>query len=170
MPPTNSFNSSVDPDDPDESDLSPYWIRRLPLDCLIRLTGHYRSKHETLIAFSNSKYYENALVTYPSADTKETAVSLRRVSGLYSKGKDTNNPIEAKAIVEEAVRRLLHPQLQKLSLGIVTLNSQQQRTIEDLLDDARRRYPQIEQFFQADGERDPVFVKISNLFKAMKET
>ena len=39
------------------------------------------------------------------------------------------------------------------------MNSQQQRTIEDFLDDARRRYPEIEEFFQNDGERDPVFVK-----------
>ena len=88
MPPTNFFNSSIDPDDPDEGDLESILDQALAAGLPhIRLTGHYRSKHETLIAFSNSKYYENALVTFPSADTKETAVSLRRVNGLYSKEK-----------------------------------------------------------------------------------
>jgi len=54
---------------------------------------------------------------------------------------------------------LRHPRLSRLSLGIVTINSQQQRLIEDLLDDARRRYPDIEPFFQATDDYDPVFVK-----------
>ena len=160
MPPTNFFNSTVDPDDPEEEDMESLLDQALAAGLPhIRLMGHYRSRHESLIAFSNSKYYENALVTYPSSDTKESAVSLRRVNGVYAKGKGRNNPIEAKAVVEEAVRRLCHPELSKLSLGIVTLNSDQQRTIEDLLDDARRRYPQIEACFQATDDYDPVFVK-----------
>ena len=62
-------------------------------------------------------------------------------------------------MVKEVVRRLLHPRHCKQSMGIVTLNSDQQRTIEDLLDDARRRYPQIEPYFQATDDYDPVFVK-----------
>jgi very-short-patch-repair endonuclease len=160
MPPTNFFNSSAGSDDPDEEDLESILDQALAAGLPhLRLMGHYRSKHETLIAFSNSKYYENSLVTYPSSDTKVSAVTLHRVEGIYAKGKGRNNPIEAKAVVEEAVRRLLHPHHSKQSLGIVTLNSDQQRTVEDLLDDARRRYPQIETYFQATDNYDPVFVK-----------
>jgi len=160
MPPTNFFGASVDPDDPDEEDLESILDQAMAAGLPHRrLMGHYRSRHETLIAFSNSKYYENALVTYPSSHTKESAVTLHRVEGIYGKGKGRNNPIEAKEVVKEVVRRLKHPSLADLSLGIVTLNSEQQRTIEDLLDDARRRYPEIEPYFQATDERDPVFVK-----------
>lgn len=160
MPPTNFFSASVSADDPDEDDLESILDQALAAGLPHqRLMGHYRSKHETLIAFSNSKYYENSLVTYPSSDTKESAVSLRRVNGVYAKGKGRNNPIEAKAVVEEAVRRLSHPRYSRQSLGIVTLNSDQQRTIEDLLDDARRRYPDIEPYFHASDDYDPVFVK-----------
>lgn len=160
MPPTNFFNAVADPDDPDEEDLESILDQALAAGLPhLRLMGHYRSKHETLIAFSNSKYYENSLVTYPSSDTKDSAVSLRRVDGIYAKGKGRNNPIEAKAVVEEVVKRLSHPRYSKLSLGIVTLNTDQQRTIEDLLDDARRRYPNIEPYFQATDDYDPVFVK-----------
>jgi len=160
MPPTNYFNATVDADDPDEEDLESILDQALAAGLPhLRLMGHYRSKHETLIAFSNSKYYENALITYPSADTKDSAVTLHRVDGVYAKGKGRNNPIEAKAVVEEVVRRLSHPRYSKQSLGIVTLNSDQQRTIEDLLDDARRQYPVIERYFQAADDYDPVFVK-----------
>ena len=160
MPPTNFFSASVDPDDPDEEDMESILDQALAAGLPhLRLMGHYRSRHETLIAFSNNKYYENALVTYPSSDTKESAVVLHRVDGVYAKGTGRNNPIEAKAVVQEVVKRLLSPRTNNLSLGIVTLNTEQQRTIEDLLDDARRGYPEIERFFQATDDYDPVFVK-----------
>lgn len=160
MPPTNFFNSTVESDDPDEDDLESILDQalsaRLPH---LRLVGHYRSRHETLIAFSNSKYYENSLLSYPSAETKESAVSLHRIDGVYAKGKGRNNPIEAKAVVDEVVRRLKDPVSNKHSIGIVTLNTDQQRTIEDLLDDARRSYPIIESYFHARDNYDSVFVK-----------
>ncbi|GAA0348180.1 DUF3320 domain-containing protein [Bowmanella denitrificans] len=160
MPPTNFFSAASSSEDPEEEDLESILDQalaaRLPL---LRLMGHYRSRHETLIAFSNSKYYENALVTYPSSDTKESAVHLHRVDGAYAKGKGRNNVIEAKAVVDEIVRRLKSPAKSKLSMGVVTLNTDQQRTIEDLLDDARRRHPEIEAYFSSDQNYDGVFVK-----------
>ena len=160
MPPTSFFSGAVDVDDPDEDDLESILDQalaaRLPH---LRLKGHYRSRHESLIAFSNSKYYENSLITYPSSDTKESAVTLHRVEGVYSKGKGRNNPIEATAVVKEIVRRLLDPERCHQSLGVVTLNTEQQRTIEDLLDDARRHNPEIENYFKSTDTYDGVFVK-----------
>ncbi len=160
MPPTSFFSGAVDVDDPDEEDLESILDQalaaRLPH---LRLKGHYRSRHETLIAFSNSKYYENSLITYPSSDTKASAVTLHRVNGVYSKGKGRNNPIEAAAVVNEIVRRLTDSVSSRQSIGVVTLNSEQQKTIEDLLDDARRKYPNIEPYFQSTDTYDGVFVK-----------
>ncbi len=160
MPPTSFFSGAVNVDDPDEEDLESILDQalaaRLPH---LRLKGHYRSRHETLIAFSNSKYYENSLVTYPSADTKESAVTLYRVNGVYAKGKGRNNPIEATAVVKEIVRRLKDPRSCSKTIGVVTLNTEQQRTIEDLLDDARRQHQEIEQYFHSSNTYDGVFVK-----------
>ncbi|NCN44105.1 MAG: hypothetical protein CO158_08175 [Piscirickettsiaceae bacterium CG_4_9_14_3_um_filter_43_564] len=160
MPPTSFFSGAVDVGDPDEEDLESILDQalaaRLPH---LRLKGHYRSRHETLIAFSNSKYYENSLVTYPSSDTKESAVTLHRVDGVYSKGKGRNNPIEAAAVVKEIVKRLTDPERQHQSIGVVTLNTEQQRTVEDLLDDSRRQHPEIEPYFQSTDTYDGVFVK-----------
>lgn len=160
MPPTNFFNKSVDEENPDEEDLESILDQalaaRLPK---LQLTGHYRSRHESLIAFSNNQYYKNALITYPSSDTKRSAVSLHRTNGVYAKGKGRNNPAEAKAVVDEIVKRLKDPELRKQTIGVVTLNSEQQRTIEDLLETARRGDTEIEQCFHSTDEYDGVFVK-----------
>ena len=160
MPPTSFFSGAVNSDDPDKEDMESILDQALAarLPCL-RLTGHYRSRHETLIAFSNSKYYENSLVTYPSSDTKESAVTLHRVDGIYAKGKGRNNPIEARAVVDEIVKRLTDPERCEQSIGVVTLNTEQQRTIEDLLDNARRQHPEIEVYFQSTDDYDSVLVK-----------
>lgn len=158
MPPTNFFGTSLNTgvtDEDLESILDQAMAARLPVR---RLKGHYRSRHETLIAFSNNKYYDNSLVTYPSSETKESAVTLHRVDGIYTKGQRTN-PIEAKSVVKEVVERLRDPSRARQTIGIVTLNSEQQRLIENLLDDARRADSLLEQFFQATDDYDPVFVK-----------
>jgi very-short-patch-repair endonuclease len=160
MPPTRFFERGAEDDENEEvrdleSILDEALAARVPHH---RLTGHYRSRHESLICFSNHTYYEGALVTYPSADTRETAVSLRRVNGIYAKGKSRTNEIEAKAVVAEAVRRLRDPRLGQLSIGIVTLNAEQQHLIEDLLDQERRADPDLERFFGSNVQ-DPVFVK-----------
>ncbi len=160
MPPTRFFERGPDEESDDqapdlESILDEALAARVPHH---RLTGHYRSRHESLICFSNHAYYDGALVTYPSADTRDTAVSLRRVDGIYAKGKARTNPIEAQAVVAEVVRRLRDPELSQLSLGIVTLNLEQQRLVEDLLDQERRTDGDLERFF-GDSAGEPVFVK-----------
>ena len=54
----------------------------------LRLDWHYRSRHESLIAFSNAKYYRGELVTFPSPFTRDTAVRFVPVSGgIYERGK-----------------------------------------------------------------------------------
>ncbi len=160
MPPTRFFERGAEDDSDDdqrdlESILDEALAARAPLH---RLTGHYRSRHESLICFSNHAYYGGELVTYPAADTSESAVSFRQVDGVYAKGKSRTNEIEAKAVVAEVTRRLRDPRQNELSIGIVALNTEQQRLIEDLLDRARRDDPDLERFFGPEAE-EPVFVK-----------
>ncbi len=44
------------------------------------------------------------------------------------------------------------------SIGIITLNTEQQKLVSDLLDRARQHHPEIEPFFQSELE-EPVVVK-----------
>lgn len=162
MPPTSFFDRAATDDGGDNDDaqdlesiLDEALAARAPHH---RLTGHYRSRHESLIAFSNIAYYDASLVTYPSADTRDSMVTLRRVDGVYAKGKSRTNPPEAQALVAELVRRLRDPNEQDKSIGVVTLNAEQQRLIEDLLDVERRNDGELERFF-GDTVAEPVFVK-----------
>ena len=76
------------------------------------LNWHYRSKHESLIAFSNIMYYGNKLCTFPSPDALESKVRLAFVEdGVYDRGFTKRNKAEAEALVAEVVRSLKDPKL-----------------------------------------------------------
>ena len=162
MPPTNFFSRGPNAGDDDTAED----MESILDECLgagvpsHSLSWHYRSRHESLIAFSNHRYYDSNLITFPAAETRASAVEWRRVEGVYAKGKGRYNQAEAEAIVSETVKRLTDPAFIAAghSIGIITLNSDQQKLINDLLDAARKQYPQIEPFFQ-DTQTEPVVVK-----------
>jgi len=162
MPPTSFFNRAAnETDDDTEEDME-----SILDECLAaglynhRLNWHYRSRHESLITFSNHRYYDSNLITFPASETKQSAVHWKKVEGVYSKGKGRHNQAEAEAIVAETVKRLTDKSFisSGRTIGIITLNTEQQKLISDLLDRARQLHPQIEPFFQPERE-EPVVVK-----------
>ena len=127
------------------------------------LRWHYRSRSESLIAFSNYHYYQNRLVTFPSPVVDDRAVRLRKTpNGVYDRGKSRTNRIEAEAVVREAVSRMKAwaklPPEERLTLGVITFNAQQQSLILDLLDAARREDDDLEWFF-SEERVEPTIVK-----------
>lgn len=159
MPPTSFFSSNnVDEDNLDKEDLESILDDCLALSMPSRhLLWHYRSKHESLIAFSNSQYYENKLLTFPSPDDLKSKVTYEAVSGFYDKGKSRQNRAEADAVVKEILIRLSDKELSKRSMGVVTFSSVQQTLIEDLLTEAFARNPHLESIALETAE--PLFVK-----------
>lgn len=163
LPPTNFFSKADTGED--LSDV-PEDMESILDECIgsslpsIQLSWHYRSRHESLIAFSNRRYYGGGLVTFPSPVTDDRAVSFHYVRGIYEKGGARTNPEEAKAIVRDIVARLKAAGFAEsgLSIGVVTFNAEQQKLIEDLLDVERRKDPSIETYF-GDSRLEPVFVK-----------
>ncbi len=167
LPPTNFFNTSDDDDD----DLMPAEQKDLEsiLDELLsngvrhkRLQWHYRSRHEGLITFSNRLYYENDLLTFPSPTTQHAGVRFMHLPGAtYDKGKSRTNRMEAEALVKELVARLRKTEGPARSYGVVTFSQAQQTLVENLLDEERRKYADIEHHFGDDPpiEGEPVFVK-----------
>ena len=166
LPPTNFFGRADDEDD----DL-PEVERDMPsiLDEVStagvphrNLNWHYRSRDEALIAFSNHFYYGDSLVTFPAPSTGWSAIRFHEVNGIYARGQGRVNREEAKAVAEMAGRRLKTwlavPEDERQTLGVITLNAEQQSLILDLLDDIRRRDSELEWFF-ADEREEPVIVK-----------
>ncbi|RJP30144.1 MAG: DUF3320 domain-containing protein [Candidatus Omnitrophota bacterium] len=125
------------------------------------LKWHYRSRHESLIAFSNYHYYDNRLITFPSPQehSPRFGVQWRYLpEALYDRAKSRTNRAEAEAVTAEIVRRLSDTEECRRSIGVVTLNMTQQLLIEDLLEEARRNHPHIDPFF-SNEQSEPVFVK-----------
>jgi very-short-patch-repair endonuclease len=169
MPPSNDFQRGPGVAGDGEGEGTERDLDSIIEECLAAgvpqnsLDWHYRSRHESLIAFSNHHYYESRLVTFPAPETRPSAVSWERVPGVWARGSERTNQIEAKAIVDEAVRRLRDPGFvnrsgKPLTLGIITMNIEQMRLVEDLLDRARRAYPEIEPHF-ADDRLESVVVR-----------
>ncbi|MEM9415781.1 MAG: DUF3320 domain-containing protein [Planctomycetota bacterium] len=167
LPPTSFFHK-LESDDavPDENDFEE--LESILDECSaaglpsMRLLWHYRSRHESLITFSNYHYYDNGLFTFPSPveSSDEMGVMMRYIEdGEYDRGRTCTNPKEAQALVDELVARLKTYDTDSYqSIGVVTFSMAQQVLIEDLLDAARREHPEIDPFFGGTVE-EPVFVK-----------
>lgn len=159
MPPTSFFaGNSVDEDNLEIEDLD-----SILDDCLAlgmpgsHLKWHYRSRHESLIAFSNQEFYENSMQTFPSVNDREKRVTMVKGKGFFDRGKGRVNREEARAIVAEIRRRYQDPILKDLSMGVVTFNISQQTLIEDLLLEEFRKDTDFESW--ANGGEEPLFVK-----------
>ncbi len=159
MPPTSFFSGiSQDEEHPEAEDLE-----SVLEDCLAlgipekHLIWHYRSKHESLIAFSNIMYYSSKLCTFPSPDALDSKVRFKYIeNGVYERGLSKCNREEAEALVGEVVRRLKDEKLRRSSIGIVTFSTPQQLLIEKMLSKAIS----VNKLEEAAYEREePLFVK-----------
>ncbi len=167
LPPTSFFAAmgNDDDEDRDEDEDVVEDVESILKECnasgipSMRLKWHYRSRHESLIAFSNHHYYQNELHTFPSPDDRSASlgVTYEHVEGVYDRGGSRTNRAEAQRVVESVVRILLNDP-ESGSIGIVTFNQAQQSLIEDLLDEKRREIPEIDPYFTGDVS-EPVFVK-----------
>lgn len=159
LPPTTFFNSNY----VDEENLENEDMESILDDCLTinmqqrHLTWHYRSKHESLIAFSNAMYYDNKLCTFPSPDALASKVNFIYVpEGTYDRGGTKRNKEEGDKLVAEVLRRLSDPKESKQSIGVVTFSTAQKEYIERRLSAAiaERRLEKA-----AYEREEPLFVK-----------
>lgn len=165
LPPTNFFVKGDDKEEDREDDSTTEDLESILDECLANglhsayLNWHYRSRHEALIAFSNHRYYDDRLNTFPAAFTSDKlGVSFRRVDGaLYDHHTHTNRK-EAEAIVDYLFARLSEASERKRSWGIVTFSVAQQRLIEDLIDDKSDGVSWAADFFD-ESKPDAFFVK-----------
>lgn len=159
MPPTSFFSTiKLDEENMDVEDLESILDDCLSLSVPSKyLLRHYRSKHESLIAFSNVNYYENKLLTFPSSDDLNRKVKFHHIKGFYDKGKTRTNKFEADEIVQYIQSHYNNPQKRKLSVGVVTFSQTQQNLIEDKLQKLFMSDPKLEEYVNESDE--PLFVK-----------
>ena len=159
MPPTSFFQAKQDDEETYELDD----LESILDDCLAlsmpqtHLLWHYRSRHESLITFSNKCFYDNKLYTFPSVNDRDTKVTYVSIDGSFDRGKTRTNRAEAEAVSDEIIRRFKDPVLSGMSLGVVTFNISQQNLIEDLLNEKVKGDSDLEN--KIFGSEEPVFIK-----------
>jgi hypothetical protein len=124
----------------------------------LTLRWHYRSRHESLIAFSNATFYDGRLVTFPSSqiDSPDVGIELYRVDGVYRRGTSRDNPVEAEKVAERVIHHFsTRPEL---TLGVVTFSESQAYLIEQAVETARQSHPHLDRYF-TDDRLDGFFVK-----------
>lgn len=166
LPPTNFFDRMVDGDD-EEDDETPAILGGTEsiLDICQQLfhpvrtlRWHYRSQHESLIAFSNHHFYKGKLVVFPSPYDRNNRLGVRYRYVRNGSYKDRQNIPEANRVADAVIEHMM--KYPGESLGVVTLNQTQRDLIEDLVDKKLRSIEEA-QTFMARWEEDglPFFVK-----------
>ena len=158
MPPTSFFNSKYE--DYENVDIED--LESILDDCQVigmpdtHLAWHYRSRHESLIAFSNRNYYDNNMLTFPSVNDRERRITLITVNG---RKKNNINEKEAHRVIEEVLRRYKDEKLNKKSIGIITFNISQRRYIEKLLAEEYSKDSELELWANPPEDERKLFVK-----------
>lgn len=167
LPPTKFFSSVLDDseeyDVEDDKKIDNKYEYESILDlcsdylCSSKLLWHYRSRHESLIAFSNKYFYNNELYTFPSSSTnKYLGVKFKYVEGRYDYAGSATNIIEAKYVVQLILEH--YKEYPDKSLGVIALSTKQMECISNLLDEERRIHPELEPYFDEDRE-EAFFIK-----------
>jgi len=126
------------------------------------LRWHYRSKHESLITFSNINFYRNQLNTFPSPHNKsdEFGISATFIDGYYDRTKtktieqdgikkrittgSATNKNEAKAIADAVYDHYKH--FDDKSLGVGAFSQRQQKAIKDCIEELRLQHYDFDQW------------------------
>ncbi|MBD2771623.1 DEAD/DEAH box helicase [Iningainema tapete] len=157
LPPSSFFKSTASDDEEDEEkqeyDSLLNECSTLSIVENFTLRWHYRSKDESLIAFSNQKFYNSELLTFPNpVRDASRGVHFHYVEGgIYARGEQRNNIPEAKEVAKLTIQHF--QQNCNQSLGIVTLNEEQTQAIREQLNQLIIKHPEIEEFCQENSNK-----------------
>ncbi|MCQ2742697.1 MAG: AAA domain-containing protein, partial [Bacilli bacterium] len=164
MPPSSYFSTNIDIEDQDivfedsSSLLEECQAISLPD---VRLDYHYRSRHESLIEFSNNEFYEGGLLTFPSVSSKTSEVHFRHIP-LSTNKKTSAITLEEKDAIIELIREIYEDENTfNKTVGIIAFNVEQRDSIDaalsDFLEDNRDIAERINQV--TDEKKEPLFIK-----------
>ena len=166
LPPTSFFDkmatdetSNPDDDSAVEGAESILDVCSLIFQPVHRLRWHYRSQHQSLIAFSNRYFYnERPLIIFPSPHGHSNGLGIRNhyfSDGLYE---GHRNKVEAVKVADAVIAHFRN--FPEHSLGVVTLNLSQRDLIEEEIDRRLKVYPQAQEYLtQWQNQGYPFFIK-----------
>ncbi len=122
-----------------------------------RLAYHYRSRHESLIAFSNDHFYDGELFTFPSADARASRISFVPVELKADKKNSDISREEIRAILDQLQQILSDPTNVGKSIGIIVFNIRQQEQLSDAVADFLDKNASLRHALEQ--AKDEMFVK-----------
>lgn len=183
LPPTTFFQQIAGDGDDDDTAQEETPLFESILDACLGaglpqklLRWHYRSRHEHLIAFSNERFYDGRLVTFPAALAEHPGLGVKFhhvPDGVYDRGGRRDNVREAE-VVADLVFDHYH-RTPEQTLGVIAFSFAQMNAIEDEIERRLRKAPDLERFFQEDrlegffiknletvqgDERDVIFLSV----------
>lgn len=131
LPPSSFFMANEETtEDEDEEDNAESILEMaaITFEDIRRLRWHYRSRHDSLIHFSNHEFYDDQLVVFPSpVDTNHgLGITYHYSTGNYHEGL---NESEADKVVKLVVD--LMTAYPTKSIGVATMNSKQRELLFD---------------------------------------
>ncbi len=124
------------------------------------LLWHYRSKHHSLIAYSNREFYRNNLILPPSPYTTTSFEDLG-IKHIYVKDHvyaGRKNSAEANIVIGQVIEHL-NKRFEK-SLGLVSINHEQRILLDDLLQEFENENPHFRRFLEYHEKKgEPFFIK-----------
>ena len=161
LPPTSFFDRLVDDDDEDPAaieEAESILDTTLPMFPARRLRWHYRSQHESLIAFSNHSFYESDLVLFPSPYKAADNYGVRYSKVPRGCFVNRRNMEEARSISESVREHFRHHPEE--SLGVVAMSAEQRLHIESTIEALAKEDSVFQDWLEKDAHREePFFIK-----------
>ncbi|TNC81305.1 MAG: AAA family ATPase [Oleiphilus sp.] len=161
LPPTNFFNKAIEQDEDDTTAIEQsesILDVALPMFSARRLRWHYRSKHESLIAFSNQSFYDSNLVVFPSPHSESDEFGIKFVPIPRGRFVNRRNIEEATVIAESVMRHLLHRKDE--SLGVVAMSAEQREQLERCVEELSKENVEFREALEENQlTEEPLFIK-----------
>jgi len=161
LPPTSFFDRVVEDEEEDPTGIEEsesILDAALPMFPARLLRWHYRSQHESLIAFSNHLFYDSDLVLFPSPhkESENYGIQYSRIRrGCFV---NRRNMEEAK-IISEAVREHFRHRPEE-TLGVVAMSAEQRLQIERAIETLAKDDPIFQGWLDKDAMRhEALFIK-----------
>ncbi len=162
LPPTSFFDRAVNEDEEHENmsieESESILDAALPMFDARRLRWHYRSRHESLIAFSNHNFYDGNLIVFPSphSESAEFGVKLTHVEdGCFV---SRRNVVEAETIAKAVIDHLIQRPYE--SIGVVAMSSEQRDQIDRSVEELCKQDPLARVSIDKNSvAEEPLFIK-----------
>jgi very-short-patch-repair endonuclease len=134
--------------------------KQLPAETL---RWHYRSQHQSLIAFSNESFYESSLIVPPSRWHASDDLGIVRHFLENGRLQDRKNPAEAAKAVEimreHVLRESQRHEDDRETLGVVAMNAVQQDLISERWEKACKDDPDLEAALTEFTSKTSLFIR-----------